>query len=93
MATRTGRIEMRVSRRDRALIERAAAIRGQALTASAIAHIVETHIVEKAREIATEDEVTVLSDRDREAFLRILDREKPTPALVTAVRRHRGRGA
>jgi uncharacterized protein (DUF1778 family) len=87
MATQTERIEMRVSPKDKALIEKAAAISGQALTAFAIANLVE-----RAKEILARSEVTELSDRDRDAFLKILDQEEPTPALVRAVKRHRTRG-
>lgn len=87
MATQTERIEMRVSPKDKALIEKAAAVSGQALTAFAI-----SNLVERAKEILARNEVTALSDRDREVFLKILDREKPAPALVKAVKRHRTRG-
>lgn len=87
MATQTERIEMRVSPKDKALIEKAAAVSGQALTAFAIANLVA-----RAKEILARDEVTELSDRDREVFVKVLDQEDPKPALVDAVKRHRARG-
>lgn len=87
MATQTERIEMRISPKDKALIEKAAAISGQALTAFAIANLVE-----RAREVLARSEVTELGDRDRAAFLRILDADAPAPALAKAVKRHRTRG-
>lgn len=87
MATQTERIEMRVSSKDKALIEKAAAISGQALTAFAIANLVG-----RAKEILARNEVTELTDRDRDAFLKVLDEAKPAPALVRAVKRHRTRG-
>ena len=81
MATKTERIEMRVSPEHKALIERAAALRGQSISAFVVAEALES-----ARRI----QVTTLSKRDWEEFIRILEGdEEPTPALRAAAQEHR----
>ena len=66
----------------KALIEEAAALKGQSLSAFVVSLAVEQ--AERLR-------LRVLSRRDWDRFLEIMDRDEPTPALVAAVRRHGGR--
>jgi uncharacterized protein (DUF1778 family) len=81
MANKTERIEMRVSPEHKALIERAAALRGQSISAFVVAEVLE-----RARQI----DVSMLSKRDWEEFIRILDADdEPTPALRAAAQEYR----
>ncbi len=87
MKTKTDRLEVRLSREHKELIERAAAASGQPISAFAIANLVE-----RAREALARHEQTVLSHRDWQRFLEILEREEePTLALRKAIRKRRGR--
>jgi len=88
MTMKAERLEMRVTAENRRLIEKAAAVSGQAVTAFAV-----SHLVAKAKDVLSSHEVTTLSAVDREAFLRILDEDEPVSALVEAVRRHKAHGA
>ena len=81
MAAKTERIEVRLSTEHKALIEHAARLRGQSLSA---------FVVSEALEQARRVELTVLTRRDWEQFLQIMDREEePAPALVTAAQKTR----
>ena len=81
MATKTERIEVRLSTEHKAVIENAAALRGQSLSA---------FVVSEALEQARRLQLTVLTRRDWEQFLEIMDREEePTPALIAAAQKHR----
>lgn len=78
--SKTVRIEVRLSPAHKELIEKAAAHNGQSLSAFVVAEALE-----RARQI----EFTLLSRRDWDRFLEIMDRdEEPTPALVAAARKH-----
>lgn len=86
MATKTDRLDMRLTSEQKDLLERAAAISGQALTGFALSHLLET-----ARELIERHERTVLSLRDGSRFRDILDADtEPAPTLVAALRRRRG---
>src|SRR5438105_131870 len=87
-AMKSERLEVRISHTHKALIEEAAALSGQALTTFAV-----STLVERAEGILRRHETTVLSARDRELFLRILDDEKPAAALRKAARRFKARQA
>ena len=81
MAGKTERIEVRLTAEHKALLEEAAALRGQSLSA-----FVVSEALERARGLQR----TTLTRRDWERFLAIMDREeKPAPALVAAARRSR----
>jgi len=80
MATKTVRIDVRLSPEHKALIENAAALNGQSVSA-----FVVSEVLERARQI----QLTLLTRRDWDRFLAIVDREEePTPALVAAARKH-----
>ena len=78
---------MRVSPIHKALIEEAAAVQGQAVSAFAVATLIA-----RARKILDEHDKTILSRRDQERFLDILDSDEPNEALKKAalrfVKRH-----
>lgn len=87
MPAKSERLEVRVSREHKQLLERAAAVTGQGLSAFAV-----SNLVERAREVLDQHERTTLTLRDRGRFLEILEESEPTEALRTAVRRHRRDG-
>jgi uncharacterized protein (DUF1778 family) len=76
------RIDFRVDRKSKSLIERAAALKGQSLSDFA-----KTALLSKARHVLKQHEQTVLSDRDRDIFLALMDSDaKPNAVLQKAVR-------
>lgn len=81
--TKTDRIEMRLTPEQKELLERAAAISGQAVTGFALSHLLDT-----ARDVIERHQRTTLSLRDGRRFLEILETDAaPAPALVAAARR------
>ena len=76
-ATRKDRLNFRLDRRHKALIERAASASGQSLTEFAL-----SHLVRDAQSVIREQEITVLSDRDREVFLSVLEGARPANAAL-----------
>ena len=83
MATKTERLDFRLSEEHKELLERAAAISGQPLTSFAVAHLLQ-----KAREIIEQHDRTVLNRADWVRFQEILESEKePSPALMRAAER------
>jgi uncharacterized protein (DUF1778 family) len=78
------RIDFRLEPEHKALIERAAAYRGESMTGYAI-----STLVREAQRVVREHEVVTLSGRDRDRFLELLDNPpEPTEALRRAARRH-----
>lgn len=80
------RINFRLSNELKQTIEDAAAEMGQSVSDFAVSTLVQT-----ARKILHDQQVTRLSDRDRQRFLAMLDGEssKPNDALVKAARRYK----
>jgi uncharacterized protein (DUF1778 family) len=79
-----GRMDFRLSPAHKALIEKAAAYSGESLTGFAVAALVD-----EARRVVRDYESVVLSARDRERFLMLLDSAPaPSSALRRAARRH-----
>ena len=80
------RINFRLSHELKQTIEEAAAEMGQSVSDFAVSTLVQT-----ARKILQDQQVTRLSDRDRRQFVSILDGEtsKPNAALVAAVNRYK----
>lgn len=68
------RINFRLEKGKKQLIERAAAIKGLSLTDFAV-----TTLYREASEIVKNDEMLILSDRDRDAFLAALE-SPPEPS-------------
>jgi uncharacterized protein (DUF1778 family) len=89
MATKTDRLDMRLTTEQKEILERAAAISGQPLTGFALSHLLET-----AQDLIERHQRTVLSLRDGRRFLEVLEAdEAPAPALAAALRRRRARRA
>ena len=85
MAAKAQRIEMRLTPEHKELLERAAEASGQPLTAFALAILIE-----RAHEVLDRHSRTVLSRRDFEAFLKIIDDDRePSARLKQAVKRYR----
>lgn len=80
------RINFRLSNELKQTIEDAAAEMGQSVSDFAVSTLVQT-----ARKILHDQQLTRLSDRDRQRFLAMLDGEssKPNDALVKAASRYR----
>jgi uncharacterized protein (DUF1778 family) len=67
-ATRKDRMNFRLDSQSKTLIERAATTAGQSVTEFAV-----IHLVKEARSVLREQETTMLSDRDRRAFMSMLE--------------------
>ncbi len=80
------RINFRLSKELKQTIEDAAAEMGQSVSDFAVSTLVQT-----ARKILHDQQVTRLSDRDRQHFVSILDGEssKPNDALASAAKRYK----
>lgn len=78
------RLVFRLNRQMKELIDRAASLMGQSVSDFAV-----STLVEKARRIVQENGITVLSDRDRDIFLAMLDDDaRPNEALKRAAKRY-----
>lgn len=89
MTAKTDRLEMRLSPEQKELLERAAALTGQPLTGFAL-----SHLIDRAQEILDRHQKTVLSRRDQELFLGILESDaEPVSALKRALSRQKRRRA
>lgn len=85
--TRTARLDLRLTRQHKRLIERAALATGRPVTSFVLSSVLDC-----ARATLELEARTVLSDRVREGFLEMLaSGERPAPALVRAVERSRKR--
>jgi uncharacterized protein (DUF1778 family) len=79
------RLSLRLDPAHKALIDRAAAYSGETVTSFATATLVR-----RARKVLREHEVTLLSERDWNAFMDALDNPpEPNEALRRAARSHR----
>ncbi len=79
-ASTTARLDVRMPKRLKNKIARAAELSGQSLT-----NFVVATLSDAARKVLNEENLTVLCDRDRDAFLAILDSDRePSPALKRA---------
>ena len=85
-ATRQARLNFRLAAELKELIEAAAAHRGQSVSDFAIATLVQS-----AHGVIHEQDVTVLSNRDRDIFMALLDDAdaKPNEALKKATERYK----
>jgi uncharacterized protein (DUF1778 family) len=76
------RMDFRLSSQTKELIEQAAALTGQTLSDFAI-----STLAERARQVIQQESVRVLSRRDAERFLTLLDETEPNEALRKAAER------
>jgi uncharacterized protein (DUF1778 family) len=80
--TESARINLRTSPEAKALIERAAAIMG-----STVSSFMLQNAHEAASRLVAQQETITLSNRDRDLFLKALDKPaKPTKALIDLMR-------
>jgi len=80
--TESARINLRTSLEVKEMIERAAAAVGATVSSFMLQNATEV-----ARRVLAEQEVIVLSDRDRDAFLKAIDNPaEPTQALIDLMR-------
>jgi uncharacterized protein (DUF1778 family) len=89
MATvnRNDRIELRTTKEEKRLLAAAAAYERLDVTSFIMRNVLPT-----ARDVVDRAERIVLSDRDTERVLKLLENPpKPTPALLAAARRRRAR--
>lgn len=83
MATRTARVQMRLSGEQKRLLEQAAAIRGQDFTSFALGALLK-----EADDVVAKHHVTTLSQRDFREFVKLLEHPpRPNAALKAAFRR------
>lgn len=85
MAATADRLEVRLSKEKKELIEQAAAASGQSLTDFTVGTLCR-----RARKVLREEHVLTLSDRDRDAFLAALaNPPQPNEFLARAANRWR----
>jgi uncharacterized protein (DUF1778 family) len=82
----TTRLDFRLTRELKELIEQAACVTGQSVSDFAL-----SVLTENARRVLREHSTRVLSNRDRDRFLAMLDEGEPNEALKKAARRYRKR--
>ena len=81
-STESARINLRTSPEAKALIERAAAIMG-----STVSSFMLQNAYEAASRLVAQQETITLSNRDRDLFLKALDKPaRPTKALIDLMR-------
>ena len=78
------RLEVRLNSRNKSLIEKAAAYRGQTLSSFTI-----STLVEEARKVVESHGKIRLSDRDRDTFLALLEKPpEPNARLIRTAKRY-----
>ncbi len=83
------RLDFRLNRQVKEVIERAAAVSGQSVSDFAVSALYRT-----AKEVLEGEQTTRLSNRDRDIFLAMLDSDaKPNEALKRATKRYKSRRA
>lgn len=83
MSTKIERLDVRLVPADKELVEKAAAVQGQSVSAFTV-----STLREKAQEVLSKAQATQLTRRDMELFSKILDAENaPNAALRSAARR------
>jgi uncharacterized protein (DUF1778 family) len=85
IAKRTERLDARVTREEKSVIERAASLRGISVT-----DLLRTSVTDAATRIIQESETLALSERERQAFVQsLLNPPRPNTAAASAVKRYR----
>jgi uncharacterized protein (DUF1778 family) len=85
--TREGRIELRATKEEKRLLAAAAAYERLDVTS-----FIMRNVLPAARDVVDRAERIVLSERDTERVLELLENPpKPTPALIAAARRRAAR--
>jgi uncharacterized protein (DUF1778 family) len=85
IAKRTERLDARVTKEEKRVIETAASLRGISVT-----DLMRTTITDAATKIIRENEIVTLSERERQAFVQaLMNPAPPNDAAIAAVRRYR----
>jgi len=85
IAKRTERLDARVTKEEKRVIETAASLRGISVT-----DLMRTTITDAANKIIRENEILTLSERERQAFVQaLMNPRRPNDAAIAAVRRYR----
>jgi len=88
-AMQSSRLDIRLNPETKSLIQEAAELQNQTITQFVVAALSDA-----AGKVVTEHKQTVLTDRDRDRFLALLDAPPaPNKALKAAVKRYRSRSA
>lgn len=83
------RLDFRLNRQVKEVIEQAAAVSGQSVSDFAVSALYRT-----AKEVLEREQTIRLSNRDRDVFLALLDSDaKPNEALKRAAKKYRSRRA
>ena len=84
-AKRTERLDARVTKEEKRVVETAASLRGISVT-----DLMRTAITDAANKIIRENETLTLSERERQAFVQaLMNPPRPNDAAIAAVRRYR----
>jgi uncharacterized protein (DUF1778 family) len=84
-AEKMARIDLRITRKQKELLARAAALSGVSMSSFLV-----NNALDQAKRIVSESEAIVLSDRDRDLFYSLLKNPpKPNKNLVKLMRNHR----
>ena len=84
-AKRTERLDARVTKEEKRVIETAAALRGISIT-----DLMRTSITDAATRIIRENEILTLSERERQSFVQaLMNPPRPNKAAMAAVERYR----
>ena len=84
-AEKMDRIDLRITREQKELLARAAALSGVSMSSFLV-----NNVLDRAKRIVSESEAIVLSDRDRDLFYSLLkDPPKPNKNLIRLMRDHR----
>lgn len=82
---RTERLDARVTKQEKEIIETAASLRGISVT-----DLLRTTVTDAASRIIRENEVLTLAENSRRVFVEaLMNPPKPNPAAVAAVKRYR----
>lgn len=82
-SAKSERVDLRIPPDQKRLLEQAAALRGQSLS-----DFIRSTAIEGARAVVRRADVTILSTRDRDRFLAILDDDAPPNAALRRAARH-----
>jgi uncharacterized protein (DUF1778 family) len=85
LAKRTERLDARVTKEEKRVIETAASMRGISVT-----DLMRTSITDAATKIIREKETLTLSEREKQTFFQVLmNPPRPNDAAIAAIRRYR----
>jgi len=85
LAKRTERLDARVTKEEKRVIETAASMRGISVT-----DLMRISITDAATKIIRENEILTLSEREKQTFFQaLMNPPRPNDAAIAAIRRYR----